>query len=78
MLRSGRAFEFVGQVLEQDDPGLARVEVCVTRESAARQDAGSVVYVTKYRGAQVGERSLGVSPGAARELAMLLLRASEA
>ncbi len=71
------AFEFIGQVVEPDDSALGRVEVAVGRASTARaEDRGTVIYISKYASGQVGERSLGITPTAACELAVLLLRAA--
>ncbi|TMH27562.1 MAG: hypothetical protein E6H66_23185 [Betaproteobacteria bacterium] len=77
MAKSGAAFDFIGQVVEPDDSALGRVEVWLGRKSTARaNDPGPLVYVSKYASGQVGERSFGISPAVARELAALLLQAA--
>ena len=53
----------------QDDS--ARIEVACWRK---RGEAG-VIYLTKYSGTQIGERSVGMSAEAAQAVALLLAEA---
>ena len=70
-------FSFVGQSVESESAQHARVEVMLDRPSA-KSDAAPIVFVTKYASGQVGNRSVGMSPRSAREVAALLIRAADA
>jgi hypothetical protein len=61
-------------VIGKVQDGQASIEVCVW--AAARIQTDGVVYVTKYHGQQVGERTVGMSKEAARAIALLLSEAS--
>jgi hypothetical protein len=64
---------FVGQVLEDADARHGRVEVAVHRSA----DDLPTIFLSKYRDGQVGDRSIGISPRSALELAVLLTKAAQ-
>ena len=59
----------IGSVLDPADP-TARVEVCLVHPH--RPSESPIVYVTKYQGRAVGERSVGLSAEIADEIAAML------
>jgi len=62
-------FELIGSTPDPTDR-TARVEVCLT--SSHRSDKSAVIFVTKYCGREVGERSIGLHPDLADEVAAWL------
>ncbi|MDQ2946665.1 MAG: hypothetical protein M3Y27_12090 [Acidobacteriota bacterium] len=73
-------FRFVGQVIQDSDSRLGRIEVAVARGIAkahAEEIVGPIVYISKYRSGQLGERSIGMSMSDARAVAALLRAAAE-
>lgn len=73
-------FRFIGQVIEINDPQSGRVEVAIASGNAYRNEVGAgdrVIYLTKYRSGQIGERSIGMSPEVARQMAKLLTVAAD-
>jgi hypothetical protein len=59
----------IGSTLDPGDP-TARLEVCVV--TSHRQGKPPVIYVTKYCGHTVGERSVGLHPDVALDIAAML------
>lgn len=69
-------FRVVGAVQFRDDPMHARVEIC-TWYKPAEGINGGIVYLTKFRSGQIGERSVGMSAEVARNAAALLMQAAQ-
>jgi hypothetical protein len=63
----------VGSMLDPTDP-LARIEVCIV--DPRRRGQAPIIYVSRYHGAQVETRSVGLSPAIANDVARLLRSAT--
>lgn len=59
----------IGSTPDPADP-TARLEVCLV--DSHRPGEPSVIYLTKYRGCQAGERSVGLHPDVANDIAAML------
>ena len=59
----------IGSTPDPADP-TARLEVCVFDSGGA--DESPVIYLSKYRGREVGERSVGLHPAIADDIAAML------
>lgn len=70
------SFRVVGKIPFADDPMNAWVEVC-TWNKQADGIRGGVIFLTKFRSGQIGERSVGMSVDVARKAAALLTTAAE-
>lgn len=70
------SYRVVGTVQFPDDVMHARIEVC-TWSQQAEGIKGGVVYLSKFRSGQIGERSVGMSAEVARQAAVLLTHAAE-
>jgi hypothetical protein len=62
-------FHPIGSVLDPADPS-TRVEVCLVTSSRTNEPA--VIFVTKYSGHEVGERSVGLHPDIVEDVAAML------
>ena len=65
----GHTSQVIGSILDPVDP-TSRLEVCLVVSHRAEEP--DVVYLTKYRGQQVGERSVGLHPDIADDVAAML------
>lgn len=54
--------------------GTTRFEVCLVK--SAHLDESLVIYLTKYHGREVGERSVGIHPAIANDIAAMLRAAA--
>ena len=63
----------IGSILDPEDQ-TSRLEVCLVVSHRAGEP--DVVYLTKYRGQQVGERSVGLHPDIADDVAAMLRAAA--
>lgn len=63
------SYRIIGKVADD----AARIEVSAWNGGRGRE---TVVYVTAYRGAQIGERSVGMSAKMAQAVALLLTQAA--
>jgi len=63
----------IGSSLDPTDP-TARLEVCLVVPYRPLEPA--LIYVTKYCGHQVGERSVGLHPSVANDVAAMLRAAA--
>ena len=72
-------FRLVGQVVRGGDCKFARIEVTSSRGTmkATSDELDEVIFATRYRNGQVGDRSIGLSADEARAVAALLLSAAD-
>lgn len=63
------SFRTIG-VVHIDDRTHTRIEICASSHG--------IVYITGYRAGQIGERSISLTPSAAREASALLMQAAAA
>ena len=65
----GHISRVIGSTLDPADPA-SRLEVCIVGSHGPRDS--ELIYLTKYRGQQVGERSVGLHPDIADDIAAML------